>query len=172
MRATSPSNLSLILKGFLSVDFATGLRQSPPNILILIPQTLHKFCRDEVLRTRIVLKGSPKALPKSRYPILQSRTQRVGTRQLQRRYSTLPPMAINFTRKKTMMNAKYFAALTTIILSTALSQPVTQAHTFLLSSNRQINSARPRPPVDGAPGGRTPAGSRVAPPVLEHEVPP
>jgi hypothetical protein len=77
------------------------------------------------------------------------------------------------------MNAKSFAAITTIVLATALNQPITgeqvsqvvvhcmfntvQVQRFPLQSNQLLNSAPPRPPVEGAPDDRTPAGSHVAP---------
>ncbi len=77
------------------------------------------------------------------------------------------------------MKAKSFAAITTIVLATALNQPITgdqvsqfvvnsmfnEVHVqrFPLQSNKLLNSAPPRPPVEGSPGDRTPAGSRVAP---------
>ena len=68
------------------------------------------------------------------------------------------------------MNAKYFAALTTIILAMGLSQPVTRAHTqesvltsilndvFVehapKSQSQQTASEAPSPPDQGAPSGR------------------
>ncbi len=68
------------------------------------------------------------------------------------------------------MNAKYFAALTTIILAMGLSQPVTSAHTqesvltsilndvFVerapKSQSQQKASEPPSPPDRGAPGDR------------------
>jgi hypothetical protein len=74
------------------------------------------------------------------------------------------------------MNAKYFATLTAIIFATGLSLPVTQAQasqivltkTFnavlvqpsLKSPSLSKDTAPPPPPVDGAPGDRTPAGTR------------
>ena len=68
------------------------------------------------------------------------------------------------------MNAKHFAALTTIILAMGLSQPVTRAHTqeSVLASrlneigvqhapnsqSQQTASEAPAPPDRGAPGDR------------------
>jgi hypothetical protein len=84
--------------------------------------------------------------------------------------------AMNYTRKKLPMNAKYFATLTTIIFATGLSLPVTQAQasqivltkTFnavfvqpsLKSPNLSKDTALQPPPVDGAPRERIGAGTR------------
>ncbi len=74
------------------------------------------------------------------------------------------------------MNAKYFAALTAIVLATGLNLPVTHDQAFQVVLTSMLNdvlvqpslkspslskdSAPPPPPVDGAPGDRTPAGTR------------
>jgi hypothetical protein len=74
------------------------------------------------------------------------------------------------------MNAKYFAALTAIVLATGLNLPATHAQASQVVLTSMLNdilvqpsplspslskdSAPPPPPVDGAPGDRTPAGTR------------
>jgi hypothetical protein len=74
------------------------------------------------------------------------------------------------------MNAKYFAALTAIVLATGLSLPVTHAQAsqiVLISMFNDVlvqdspkslslskETAAPPPPVNGAPRERTGAGSR------------
>jgi hypothetical protein len=65
------------------------------------------------------------------------------------------------------MNAKYFVTLTALVLATGLSPPVAQAQAFQhvpTSLSQQINSAPPKPPVEGAPGDRTGAGTRAKQP--------
>jgi len=84
--------------------------------------------------------------------------------------------AMNYTRKKLPMNAKYFATLTAIIFATGLSVAVRHAQasqivltkTFnavlvqpsLKSPNLSNKTAPPPPPVDGTPHERTGAGTR------------
>jgi hypothetical protein len=74
------------------------------------------------------------------------------------------------------MNAKYFAALTAIVLATGLSLPATHAQASQvvptsmfndvlvppspLSPSLSKDSAPPPPPVDGAPDDRSAAGTR------------
>jgi hypothetical protein len=74
------------------------------------------------------------------------------------------------------MNAKYFATLTAIVLTTGLSLPVTHAQACqivltsmfndvlvqpsLKSPSLSKDTAPPPPPVDGRPDERTPAGTR------------
>ena len=76
------------------------------------------------------------------------------------------------------MNAQYFAALIAIILTTGLSQPITQAQTqesVLISmlndvlvqrspksQSQQKASEPPSPPDQGAPGGRRGGATRNA----------
>jgi hypothetical protein len=74
------------------------------------------------------------------------------------------------------MNAKYFAALIAIVLTTGLSLPMAHAQASQivltsmfndvlvqpspLSPSLSKDSAPPPPPVDGRPDERTPAGTR------------
>jgi len=86
------------------------------------------------------------------------------------------------------MNAKYFAALTPIVLATGLNQPLTHPQThelvltsvfnalfvqrFPLNSSLFVNLVTP-PPERGAPSGRRGAAGRAAqPPVEQLKTPP
>jgi hypothetical protein len=91
--------------------------------------------------------------------------------------------ATKSTKKKLPMNAKYFAALTAIVLATGLSLPATHAQASqvvltsmfndvlvqpsLKSPSLSKDTAPPPPPVDGRPDERTPAGTRSH----NHQVP-
>ncbi len=85
------------------------------------------------------------------------------------------------------MNAKYFAALVTVVLATGLNQPITHAQSpqvvltsfsnvlvqpYALKSSQPMNSEPSQPPVDGAPDERTPAGTHAAPLLQQPEAPP
>ena len=65
--------------------------------------------------------------------------------------------------------AKYFAALTIIVLVTGFNQPLTHAQTPQLVLTSIFSNEPPPPPDRGSPGDRKGAGTHAAPLVTQPE---